>query len=127
MQQIYKTTPMPTWDFHKFALQLFWNHTSAWVFSSKFDAYFQNAFSKEHLWRATSVVRCSWFLLITSISHKSYSEKLEQFASINQKVNLNLQLTRITYKIHKIQKILNFQLVFQLSVFNFQCLIIFHF
>ena len=37
----------------------------AGVFSSKFDAYFQNAFSKEHLWRATSVVRCSCCPLIT--------------------------------------------------------------
>ena len=65
MQQIYKKTPMPTWDFNKFALQIFWNHTLAGVFSSKFDAYFQNAFSKEHLWRATSVVRCSCCPLIT--------------------------------------------------------------
>ena len=27
------------------ALQLYWNHISAWVFSSKFAAYFQNTFS----------------------------------------------------------------------------------
>ena len=36
MQQIYKRTPIP--------LQLDWNNTSAWVFSRKFAAYFQNAF-----------------------------------------------------------------------------------
>ena len=29
---------------HKVALQLYWNHTSAWVFSCKFAAYFQNTF-----------------------------------------------------------------------------------
>ena len=28
------------------------NHTSAWVFSCKFAAHFQNTFSEEHLWRA---------------------------------------------------------------------------
>ena len=30
------------------------NHISAWVFSCQFAAYFQNKFSKEHLWRAAS-------------------------------------------------------------------------
>ena len=30
------------------------NHTSIWVFSCKFAAYFQNTFSQEHLWRAAS-------------------------------------------------------------------------
>ena len=41
MQQIYRRKPMPKCDFNKVALQ----HTSAWVFSCKFAAYFQNAFS----------------------------------------------------------------------------------
>ena len=31
-------------------------HTSAWVFSCKFAAYFQNTFSYEHLWVAASVL-----------------------------------------------------------------------
>ena len=30
------------------------NPTSAWVFSSKFAAYFQDTFSYEHLWMAVS-------------------------------------------------------------------------
>ena len=34
--------------------QLCWNRTSAWVFSSKLAVCFQNNFSEEHLWRATS-------------------------------------------------------------------------
>ena len=34
----------------KAALQLYWNHTSAWVFSSKFAAYFHNTFSKNMCW-----------------------------------------------------------------------------
>ena len=45
MRQIYRRTPMPNCNFNKVALQLYWNHTSVWVFSSKFAAYFQNSFS----------------------------------------------------------------------------------
>ena len=37
---------MPKCDFNKVALQLYWNRTSAWVFSCKFAAYFQNTFSQ---------------------------------------------------------------------------------
>ena len=44
MQQIYIKAPMPKYDFSKFAKQLYWNHTSAWVFSCKFAPYFQNIF-----------------------------------------------------------------------------------
>ena len=47
-------TPMPEWDFNKIAKELYWNHTSEWVFSCKFAEYFQNTFSKEHPWRAAS-------------------------------------------------------------------------
>ena len=46
MQQIYGKAPM--------AKQLYWNHTSAWVFSCQFAAYFQNTFSLEHIWKAAS-------------------------------------------------------------------------
>ena len=38
-------TLMPKGDFNKNAKQLYWNHTSTWVFSCKFAAYFQNTFS----------------------------------------------------------------------------------
>ena len=31
-------------SYEKAVKQLYWNHTSAWVFSSKFTAYFQNTF-----------------------------------------------------------------------------------
>ena len=44
MQQIYRRIPMPKCDFNKVAKQLYWNRTSAWVFSCKFTAYFQNIF-----------------------------------------------------------------------------------
>ena len=40
--------------------QFYWNHTSAWVFSCKFAAYFQNTFSQKHLWMTASVwINCS--------------------------------------------------------------------
>ena len=35
-------------------MQLYWNHTSSWVISSKVVAFLQNTFSEEHLWRAAS-------------------------------------------------------------------------
>ena len=45
MQQGYMRTPMQKFDFNKVAKQLYWNHTSAWVFSCKFAVYFENTFS----------------------------------------------------------------------------------
>ena len=67
MQQVYRRTPLPKCDFIEithfywflifywfFFPRFYWNHTSAWVFSFKFSAYFQNAISKEHLWVAAS-------------------------------------------------------------------------
>ena len=49
MQQIYRRTQMPKCYFNKVALQFYWNHTSAWLFSCKLAAYFQNIFSQEHV------------------------------------------------------------------------------
>ena len=49
MQQIYRT-PMSKCDFNKAAKQLYWNHTSAWVFSCKFATYFQNTCGQLLLW-----------------------------------------------------------------------------
>ena len=45
MQQIYRRTPIPKCDFNKVSEQLYWNRTSARVFSCKFTAYFPNTFS----------------------------------------------------------------------------------
>ena len=72
IQQIYRRTPMPKCDFNKVALQLYWNHTSAWVFSGKFAAYFQNTFSWEHLWVAASDTR-TFLKLAVSHSHAKVS------------------------------------------------------
>ena len=54
MQQIYRRTPMQKCDFRKVANQLYWNHTSAWVFSCKFAAYLHNSCFEKHLWGTTS-------------------------------------------------------------------------
>ena len=60
----HKRTPMPKCDFNNIAKQLYWNHTSAWVFFCKFAAYFQNTFYSEHLWTAASefgyIIEQSW-------------------------------------------------------------------
>ena len=47
MQQIYRGTSMPKCNFNK-VKQLYSNRTSAWVFSCKFAAYFQNTFPKNN-------------------------------------------------------------------------------
>ena len=70
MQQIYRRTPMLKCDFNKVAKQLYWNHTLAWVFYSKFAASFQNTLSKEHLWMAASVnlTKC-WLAFFNNVNH----------------------------------------------------------
>ena len=55
VKQIYWRTRMLKSDFNKVSLQIYWNHTLALAFSCKFAAYFQNTFSKEHIWTAASV------------------------------------------------------------------------
>ena len=44
-------TLIPKCDFNNVALQLYWNHTSVWLLSCKFAAYFKNTFLLQHLWR----------------------------------------------------------------------------
>ena len=66
LQQIYRRTPMPKCDFSKVTLQLYWNHTSAWVVCCKFAVYFQNIFSKEHIWVAASVFTLFSFFTVSN-------------------------------------------------------------
>ena len=54
MQQIYRWTSMPKWDFNSVAKQIYWNLTTALMLSCKFVPYFQNTFFYEHLWMAAS-------------------------------------------------------------------------
>ena len=39
---------MPKCDFNKVAKPRYWDHTSAYVFSCKYAAYFQNTILQEH-------------------------------------------------------------------------------
>ena len=48
---------LPHMNYIPLRKKLYWNHTSAWVFSCKFAAYFQNTFFWEHLWVDASFVR----------------------------------------------------------------------
>ena len=57
MQQIYRRTSMTKCDLNKFAKQIYWNHTSAWMISCKFTVYFQNTFYEEQLWMAASEIK----------------------------------------------------------------------
>ena len=68
MQQTYNRTSMLKWAFNKVALQLYWNHTSAWLFSFKFAAHFQNPFLLEHLWRAAFIDWCVFEVRVTILN-----------------------------------------------------------
>ena len=52
--------PMPKSDFNKVGKQLYWNHTSTWVFSCTFTSHFQSKFSWEHFRRAALALRFHW-------------------------------------------------------------------
>ena len=67
IQQIYRKTPMLKCNFNK-ALELYWNHTSAWVFSCKFPAYFQCTFSSEHLQMAAFAAAIMFILDISFLA-----------------------------------------------------------
>ena len=88
MQQIYKRMTMPKCGFNKVALQLYWNHTLAWMFSSKFAAYFQNTFSQEHLWTTASIVRSSRTQMIFKIGVFKISQYLWENTCINKVAGL---------------------------------------
>ena len=66
IHQIYKRIPILKCDFHKVAKQLYWNHTSAWVFSYEFAAYFQNTFYQKHLWTAAFAHSKIWQTMKTT-------------------------------------------------------------
>ena len=84
MQQIYRRTTMQKCDFNKVAKQLYWNHTSAGLFSCKFAAYFQNSFFIKHLWVAASALlfydfECLMFNII-KLQNKLSLNRLNRFS-----------------------------------------------
>ena len=67
VQQIYRRTPMPKCDFNKVPKQFYWNHTSVWVFSCKFAAYFRTPFHKNNSgWLLLGFVESSCTVVITT-------------------------------------------------------------
>ena len=50
------------WHWNIKGVQLYWNRASAWVFSRKFAAYFQNTFSYKHVRRTASAAMSTSFL-----------------------------------------------------------------
>ena len=101
MLQIYRRTPIPECDFNKVALQLYWNHTSAWVLSCKFTTYFQKTFLLEHLWRAVSLTLWNQF---------SPAAYLGPYQTSIEDVFLLKQLTTFSFSIT--EEILNEKLYF---------------
>ena len=76
MQQIYRRTLMPKCDFNKAAKNFYWNHTLAWVFFFKFHAYFQDNFSKNHVWKTTSHNRMP-------ILKQIYPKQIKDWCNVN--------------------------------------------
>ena len=70
MQEIYRGTPMPKYDFNKVALQAYCNHASTWLFLCKFAAYFYNTLPKK------SLGGCFWNILLRDLSLKKVCSAL---------------------------------------------------
>ena len=89
-------------QFNKATKELYWNHTLTWVFSCKFAAYFQNGFSKEHIWTATFEGK-DFFSQKTEIFFSFASEMLRIARSttdvINMVTHVKLQLIRMKSKL----------------------------
>ena len=68
MQQIYRRISMPKCDFSKVALQLYWNRTSAWMFSLNLLYIFRTLFYKNI---------SGWLLLAISRSWSTQSQTLK--------------------------------------------------
>ena len=85
MLQIYRKTPMPKCDFNKVAKQLYWNHTSAWVFSCKFAAYFQNTY--HILYISKFITSCTFLLAFKIIEslHRIISTNLTKWSNTLKK------------------------------------------
>ena len=83
-QQIYRRKPMPKCNFNEVALQLYCNHTSAWVFSCKFAAWFQKPFLKRTFgWLLLKL----WIVLLQALKKKSsdWGKRIDWFEKFIKK------------------------------------------
>ena len=109
MHQIYSRTRMPNCDFNKVTKQLYWNDTSAWVFSCKFAAYFQNTFSWEHVlafvkffsyWKGVKITQARIFFYFPAWRYQplytykryAYKNKGLNFFKLSVKIFRNLKI-----------------------------------
>ena len=65
MWQIYWRKPMPKCDFNKVAKQLYLNHISTWVLSSKFTACFHRAYSSCFMHAIVARMRLPFFKIFS--------------------------------------------------------------
>ena len=95
---------MPEGDFNKVVLQLYWNHTSAWVFSCKFAAYFQNIFSEEHLWtQASDRLSLTIYLIFFFLSKAKIAKN--PLSSLHWSDLILLLIVYSTYVLQLLQKL----------------------
>ena len=85
MQQIYRRTPMSKCDFNKIAKQLYWNHTSAYVFSCKFATYFRTTFLRNTSGR----------LLLNEVLNWNYFDRSYQCHSNVRFTNTDIKKTDV--------------------------------
>ena len=79
MQQIYRT-PMPKCDFNKAAK----HRTSAWMFSCKFAAYFQNIFFEKPLWEVASELIFEIWEVYVHTENSTFTANHTVYLSINR-------------------------------------------
>ena len=72
MQQIYRRTPIPKCDFNEIALQLYWNHGSALVFSCKFAAFFKSTCIPRNT-SGELLKKPKWIIMIAILKLKLWS------------------------------------------------------
>ena len=75
---------MPKSNFNEVATQLYWNRSSAWLFSFKFAAYCQNIFSQEHIWRAASEISLNYAWKTDTFFLKKYLFWTKASMSLNK-------------------------------------------
>ena len=70
VQSIWMRTLMPKCNFNKVAKQLYWNHTSKWVFSCNFCCIFS-----EHLFLRTPLNGC-FYISLVCFMYKIFAKRL---------------------------------------------------
>ena len=86
-----------------------WFHTSAWVFSGKFAAYFQDILSLENLWMATSEYSLWFFIDLVSLNKRNETIEIEGKLRQNQ-----LSLLRNIFHFARFYRNMQYKQVFKI-------------